>query len=85
MNMPIQGTAADIMKIAMIDVYNKLKEKNLKSRLILQIHDELIFKIYPEEKEIMYNLVKSTMENIYPLKVKLEVDGSCAKTWYDCK
>ena len=69
----------------MIKIDEEITKQQLKSKLILQIHDELIFKIYPEEKEIMYNLVKSTMENIYPLKVKLEVDGSCAKTWYDCK
>ncbi len=84
-NAPIQGTAADLIKIAMIKIDEEITKQQLKSKLILQIHDELIFKIYPEEKEIMYNLVKSTMENIYPLKVKLEVDGSCAKTWYDCK
>lgn len=84
-NAPIQGTAADLIKMAMIKIDEEITNKKLKSKLVLQIHDELIFKIYPEEKEIMYNLVKSTMENIYPLKVKLEVDGSCAKTWYDCK
>lgn len=84
-NAPIQGTAADLIKMAMIKIDEEITKQQLKSKLILQIHDELIFKIYPEEKEIMYNLVKSTMENIYPLKVKLEVDGSCAKTWYDCK
>ena len=84
-NAPKQGTAADLIKMAMIKIDEEITKQQLKSKLILQIHDELIFKIYPEEKEIMYNLVKSTMENIYPLKVKLEVDGSCAKTWYDCK
>lgn len=84
-NAPIQGTAADLIKMAMIKIDEEITKQQLKSKLILQIHDELIFKIYPEEKEIMYDLVKSTMENIYPLKVKLEVDGSCAKTWYDCK
>ncbi len=84
-NAPIQGTAADLIKMAMIKIDEEITKQQLKSKLILQIHDELIFKIYPEEKEIMYNLVKSTMENIYPLKVKLEVDGSCDKTWYDCK
>ncbi len=84
-NAPIQGTAADLIKMAMIKIDEEITNKKLKSKLVLQIHDELIFKIYPEEKEIMYNLVKSTMENIYPLKVKLEVDGACAKTWYDCK
>lgn len=84
-NAPIQGTAADLIKMAMIKIDEEITNKKLKSKLVLQIHDELIFKIYPEEKDIMYNLVKNTMENIYPLNVKLEVDGACAKTWYDCK
>ena len=84
-NAPIQGTAADLIKMAMIKIDEEITNKKLKSKLVLQIHDELIFKIYPEEKDIMYNLVKNTMESIYPLNVKLEVDGACAKTWYDCK
>ena len=85
MNMPIQGTAADIMKIAMIDVYNKLKEKNLKSRLILQIHDELIIEAYKEEKEEVKEILKSSMENAYKLKVPLIVDMCEADNWYDAK
>ena len=84
-NAPIQGTAADLIKMAMIKIDEEITNKKLKSKLVLQIHDELIFKIYPEEKDIMSNLVKNTMESIYPLNVKLEVDGACAKTWYDCK
>ena len=85
MNMPIQGTAADIMKIAMIDVYSKLKEKNLKSRLILQIHDELIIEAYKEEKEEVKEILKSSMENAYKLKVPLIVDMCEADNWYDAK
>ena len=85
MNMPIQGTAADIMKIAMIDVYNKLKEKNLKSRLILQIHDELIIEAYKEEKEEVKEILKSSMENAYKLNVQLIVDMCEADNWYDAK
>ena len=85
MNMPIQGTAADIMKIAMIDVYNKLKEKNLKSRLILQIHDELIIEAYKEEKEEVKEILKSSMENAYKLNVPLIVDMCEADNWYDAK
>lgn len=85
MNAPIQGTAADLIKIAMIEIDKKIKENNLKSCLVLQIHDELIFKVYDDEKEKLYNLVKSCMENVYPLQVKLEVNGSIAKTWYDTK
>ena len=85
MNMPIQGTAADIMKIAMIDVYNKLKEKKLKSRLILQIHDELIIEAYKEEKEEVKEILKSSMENAYKLNVPLIVDMCEADNWYDAK
>lgn len=85
MNAPIQGTAADLIKIAMIEIDKKIKENHLKSCLVLQIHDELIFKVYDDEKEKLYNLVKSCMENVYPLQVKLEVNGSIAKTWYDTK
>ena len=85
MNMPIQGTAADIMKIAMIDVYSKLKEKNLKSRLILQIHDELIIEAYKEEKEEVKEILKSSMENAYKLNVPLIVDMCEADNWYDAK
>ena len=84
-NAPIQGTAADLIKMAMIRIDEEITNKNLKSRLVLQIHDELIFKVYNDEKEILFSLVKKTMENVFPLKVKLEVDGSCAHTWYDCK
>lgn len=84
-NAPIQGTAADIIKMAMIKIDEEMDSLKLKSKLVLQIHDELIFKVYKEEQQIVYDLVKKAMENIYPLKVKLEVDGSCAATWYDCK
>lgn len=86
MNAPIQGTAADIMKICMIKVDNFLKENNYKTRIILQIHDELIFKVPEEEKDIIPNILKNIMENcVSDLKVKLEVDGSLARTWYQCK
>ncbi len=85
MNAPIQGTAADLIKIAMIKTYNALNEKNLKSKLVLQIHDELILKVYEDEKDIVFNLVKDTMENAYQFACKLEVDGSIAKTWFDAK
>ena len=84
-NAPIQGTAADIIKLAMIKIDKELTKNNLKSKLVLQIHDELIFKVYEDEKEVVFNLVKECMENVVPLKVKLEVDGSIARTWYDTK
>ncbi len=85
MNAPIQGTAADLIKLAMINVSKALKESGLKSKMVLQIHDELIIKVYKDEKEQVYNLVKSTMENAMQLDVPLEVDGGFGKTWYDCK
>ena len=85
MNAPIQGTAADLIKIAMIKVDRALKEKKLKTKLILQIHDELLFKVPNEEKEIVYTLVKDIMEHAMDLPTKLEVDGGFGHTWYDAK
>ena len=85
MNAPIQGTAADLIKIAMIKVDKALKENHLKTKLILQIHDELLFKVPSEEKEIVYNLVKDVMEHAMDLPTKLEVDGGFGHTWYDAK
>lgn len=85
MNTPIQGTAADIMKIAMIDVFNKLKERKLKSKLILQIHDELLIETKEEEKEEVKNILKTSMENAIKLNVPLRADVSEAYNWYDLK
>ena len=85
MNAPIQGTAADLIKLAMISVSKALKEGGYKSKMVLQIHDELIIKVYKNEKEQVYNLVKSTMENAMHFEVPLEVDGGFGKTWYDAK
>ena len=85
MNAPIQGTAADLIKLAMISVAKALKEGGYKSKMVLQIHDELIIKVYKEEKDKVYDLVKSTMENAMHLDVPLEVDGGFGKTWYDAK
>lgn len=85
MNAPIQGTAADLIKLAMINVSKALKESGFKSRMVLQIHDELIIKVYKEEKDKVYSLVKQTMENAMKLKVPLEVDGGFGKDWYDAK
>ncbi len=85
MNAPIQGTAADLIKVAMIAVDKALEEHHLKTKIILQIHDELLFKVPNDEKDIVYPLVKSIMENALKLDVKLEVDGGYGRTWYDCK
>ena len=85
MNAPIQGTAADLIKVAMIKVDNALKEAGLKSKMVLQIHDELIFKVYLDEKEQVYNLAKSIMENALEIDIPLEVDGGFGKDWYSAK
>ena len=85
MNAPIQGTAADLIKLAMISVSKALRDGGYKSKMVLQIHDELIIKVYKGEKEQVYNLVKSTMENAMKFDVPLEVDGGFGKTWYDAK
>ena len=85
MNTPIQGTAADIMKLAMIDVYKKLKENNLKSKIVLQVHDELILECPMEEKEIAKKLLKNCMENVIKLKVPLKAELSEGENWYELK
>ncbi|MEH7236291.1 DNA polymerase I [Bacillus sp. JJ1562] len=85
MNTPIQGSAADIIKKAMIDMAAKLKEEKLQSKLLLQVHDELIFEAPEEEIEILKKIVPEVMENAISLKVPLKVDYSYGKTWYDAK
>ena len=84
-NMPIQGTAADIIKIAMIRVYTRLKEENLNSRLILQIHDELIVEAPENEKTKAELIVKEEMENACKMKVLLKSDAHSGESWYDAK
>ncbi|WP_066386040.1 DNA polymerase I [Neobacillus mesonae] len=85
MNTPIQGSAADIIKKAMIDMDEALKEKRLKSRLLLQVHDELIFEAPEEEIEILKELVPLVMENAVELDVPLKVDYAYGPTWFDAK
>ena len=85
MNAPIQGSAADIIKLAMVNVYNKLKEGKFKSTLILQVHDELILNVYKDEEEQIRELVKREMEGVMNLSVPMEVDISVGNTWYDAK
>lgn len=84
-NMPIQGTAADIIKIAMIKVYERLKKENMKSRLILQVHDELIVEAPEDEAEKAAALLNEEMENAVKLSVPLTADAAIGKTWYDAK
>lgn len=85
MNTPIQGTAADIMKIAMINVYNELKKEKLNAKIILQVHDELIIECRKEEKEKVKKILKNCMENAITLVVPLKVDISEADNWYEAK
>lgn len=85
MNTPIQGSAADIIKLAMINVAKKLKDLKLKSTLILQVHDELILNVYKDELKEIEALVKAEMENVTDLKVPLEVDINVGKDWYEAK
>ena len=85
MNTPIQGTAADIMKIAMITTYNELKSRRLKSKVILQVHDELMIEAAIEEKEEVEKILKESMENAIKLKVPLIAETSTADNWYDAK
>ena len=85
MNTPIQGTAADIMKIAMINVFNKLQEENLDAKLVLQIHDELIIECNEKIKEKVKEILQDCMENAVKLDVPLNVETSEATSWYDVK
>lgn len=82
-NMPIQGTAADIIKIAMVRVYNRLKQENMKSKLILQVHDELLIEAPNDEVEHAAKILKEEMSRAAKLNVPLETDVSYGKTWFD--
>ena len=85
MNTPIQGTAADIMKIAMNTVYRKLQESNLDAKIILQVHDELILEVKEEQKDEAEKILKESMENATKLQVPLKVEVTYAKSWYEAK
>ena len=85
MNSPIQGSGADILKLAMIQVDKVMKERQLKSQMILQVHDELIFDVVKEELEEMMIIIQSAMESAFQMKVPLKVEGTYAKNWYDLK
>ena len=85
LNMPIQGTAADIIKIAMIKVYNCLKEQCLEAKLIMQVHDELIVEAPEKEAQIVAGIVKREMENAVKMRVDMQADVGIGKTWYESK
>ena len=85
LNTPIQGSAADIIKLAMVRVYESLKERNLRSKLILQVHDELIIEAHKDEVSQVSDILKYEMENVLKLSVPLAVDMNTGKSWYDTK
>ncbi len=85
LNTPIQGSSADIIMKAMVEIEKKFKEESIKSKMILQIHDELVFDVISEEKDKVENIVVSVMENIVKLRVPLKVSVSYGKNWYETK
>ena len=82
-NAPIQGTAADIIKVAMIRIHERFKKENIRSKMILQVHDELNFSVYPEEKEQVERIVLDEMQNAFPLNVPLIADSGFGKNWLE--
>ncbi len=85
MNSPIQGTAADIIKIAMIKVWKALKDKGLRSKLILQVHDELLIETWKGEEELVREILEDNMKAAAELSVTLEVDLHTGENWYEAK
>ena len=82
-NAPIQGTAADIIKVAMIRIYNRFREEGIRSKMILQVHDELNFSVYPEEKEKVEQIVLEEMQNAFPMQVPLVADCGWGNNWLE--
>ena len=85
MNMPLQGSSADIIKIAMINVYRKLNEQKLRAKLVLQVHDELVLDCPKEEQEVASEILRTEMENAVSLKVPLTVEVGIGKNWLSAK
>ena len=85
LNTPIQGSSADILKKAMVDIDKEFSRLNVRSKMLLQVHDELIFNVYNDEKEVVSNIVVKLMENAYKLSVPLEVSKDFGKNWYEAK
>ena len=85
LNTPIQGTGADIMKMAMILIHKRLRQEKLKSKILLQIHDEVVLNVYKDEEEIVKKLVKESMENIVKFKVPLKIEMNTGTNWYEAK
>ena len=85
LNTPIQGTAADILKKAMVEIYDEFKKQGLKSKMLIQVHDELVFNVLNDEVETVKKIVKDIMENTYKLDVPLVVDIETGSNWYEAK
>ena len=85
LNTPIQGTAADILKKAMIEIYDKFRELGLKSKMLIQVHDELVFNVKKDEMDQVTEIVRDIMENTYPLEAPLKVDIEYGNDWYEAK
>ena len=83
MNTPIQGTAADIIKVAMVQVAKRLEEENLEAKMLLQVHDELVFEAPENEIPVLEKLVEETMEHAIELSIPLSVESSSGETWYE--
>ena len=82
-NAPIQGTAADIIKVAMIHIFQRFQHENIRSKMILQVHDELNFSVYPEEKELVERIVLEEMQNAFQMQVPLVADSGFGQNWLE--
>ena len=82
-NMPIQGTAADMIKLAMINIHNEIKKQKMKSKMLLQVHDELLFDAHNSEVDDLKSLVKNLMENAMPMAVPILVEVGTGDNWLD--
>jgi DNA polymerase-1 len=82
-NMPIQGTAADMIKIAMINIFDDFKKNKLQSKMLLQVHDELVFEVHKDELEEVQKIVMKNMKNAMKLNVPIEVEIGYGKNWFD--
>ena len=85
LNTPIQGTCADIMKKAMVEIYEEMTKRNLKSKMIIQVHDELIFDVVKEEEQELITLAKNIMENVFKLDVPIKAEVGIGTNWYEAK
>ena len=85
LNTPIQGTAADLMKKAMIDIWQEFRDRRLRAKIILQVHDELVFEVPEEETQLVEGLVRDKMEHVYPLSIPLKAHLGWGKSWAEAK